>query len=191
MLRTAPILLGLLLALPARAEEPPSDEPMPQAQPAKSAQPAAAAPAPAAAAPAPAAAAPAPAAAAPAASTPGAVTKVNADGSIDEVIPNPPKVYALAVGGAAVGSLALSAILGGVALSRSSEQEGNTSSPPLYTRDLRDSGDQGRAMATTSYVFLGVGVALAITDVVLWYETYRKPRVIRRTAEGNLAGGGK
>jgi hypothetical protein len=180
MLRTAPILLGLLLALPAHAEEPPSDEPMPQAKSA----PAAAAPAPAAvAAPAPAAAAPAPVAAAPA--------KANTDGTVEEIIPNPPKKYALAVGGAAVGSLALAAILGGVALGKSSEQEGNTGMPPVYTPDLRDSGSQGRALANTSYVFIGVGLALAITDVALWYETLRKPRTIRRTPDGTIVSGGK
>jgi hypothetical protein len=184
MLRTAPILLGLLLALPAHAEEPPSDEPMPQA---KSAAPAAAAtpaPAPAAAsAPTPAVAAPAPVAAAP--------SRVNADGTVEEIIPNPPKKYALAVGGAAVGSLALAAILGGVALGKSSDQNGNTAMPPVYTPDLRDAGSQGRALANTSYVFIGIGLALAVTDVALWYETLRKPRTIRRTPDGTVVSGGK
>jgi len=182
MLRTAPILLGLLLALPAHAEEPPSDEHMPKAQPAKTAEPAAAAPAPAV------AAAPAPAVAAPAAAAP---SKVNADGSVEEIIPNPPKKYALAVGGAAVGSLALAAILGGVALGRSSDQNGNTAMPPVYTPDLRDAGSQGRALANTSYVFIGVGLALAVTDVALWYETLRKPRTIRRMPDGTVVSGGK
>jgi len=97
---------------------------------------------------------------------------------------NPPRVYGFAFGGAALGSLALGAILGVWLSARAGNQEGNASAPPLYTRDLRDEAGQGRALATSAYVFLGVGIALAVTDVVLWYEIYRKPRVIKRTPEG-------
>jgi hypothetical protein len=171
------ITVGMLLALPAHADEPPGDEPMPgaaQPSPAASAEPSAAAQPPPAAQAAPAAqSAPAAAVAAPSVAS-------------EEVIPNPPRVYGYAFGGAALGSLALSAILGGVALSKSSEQEGNPSNPPLYTRDLRDSADQGRALADTSYVFLGLGIALAVTDAVLWYEIFRKPRVIKRLSDGTV-----
>lgn len=178
MLRSAPVLLiGLLLALPAHGDEPPSDEPMhaPNAQTAPAAQPAPAAPA----------AQPAVAA------QPAATAQPAAVGVSEEIIPNPPRVYGYGFGGAALGSLALGAILGGVALSKSNEQEGNPSSPTVYTRDLRDAGDQGRSLAVGSYVFLGVGIALAVTDVVLWYEIFRKPRVIRRNPDGSILSGAK
>jgi hypothetical protein len=182
MLRTVlASLLTLSLAMAqARADEPPGDEPMPKqpaGEPAPSTPPAAA-PAPAAQEAPPAAAAPAaPAAPAPAASS-------NTLATDEEVIANPPKVYALGFGGAALGALAIGTILGGIALSRSHEQEGNTSMPPLYTHDLNNRASQGSSLATSSYVFFAAGAALAVTDIVLWYETYRKPRVMKRTSEG-------
>jgi hypothetical protein len=188
MLRS--LLLALLIATPLHAQEG-GDEPMPSQPPAKEA-PAAATEAPAAAPAAPATAAPAapataaPMAAAPATAAPAATASAAPAeaAAVEEVIPNPPRVYGFAFGGAALGSLALSAILGGVALSRSGEQNGDVSNPPVYTQNLRDSGDQGRALANTSYVFLGLGIALAVTDVVMWYEIFRKPRVVKRTADG-------
>ena len=155
------------LAAPAFADPPPADGPPPTFtdEPAQTDAPAKAAPAPVAAP----AAAPAPAPSTPA-MDPG-----------DEVIPNPPKIWALSFGGAAVGCLLIGGILGGVALSRAGEQEGNVHSPSFYNQALKDNADQGGTLATTSYVVFALGAALAITDVVLWFETYRTPRRIHRS----------
>ncbi len=188
MLRTLlAMLLAFALAVPARADEPSTDEPMPK-QPAVEQAPATTATTAAPATPAP--AEPAPAATAPA--TQVAAPKLAPDGTVDEIIPNPPKKYAFAFGGAALGCLLIGGILGGVALQRSNEQSGNVAMPPLYTHDLQQRGTLGTNLATSSYVFFAAGAALAVTDIVLWYETFRKPRVVKRTPEGvtmNTSGG--
>jgi hypothetical protein len=192
MLLTAALLCPVAAA---RADEPTGDEPMPKSP---AGAPAATTPAtttPAASTPAtttpaatstPAAttAAPAPAQTAPASVPAAAMPKVGADGLVEEIIPNPPKVYGWAFGGAAVGALLIGSILGGVAHAYANEQEGSVSHPPLYTNNLRDRGKTGAATAATGYAFLAIGGALAVTDVVLWYEIFRKPRTVKRTPEG-------
>jgi hypothetical protein len=97
-----------------------------------------------------------------------------------EILPNPPKRYPLAVLGVAAGCYLMAGILGGVALDRANEQEGNVKSPPVYTPTLRDHATEGKNLATAAYVFLGVGAAVTIADAVLWVEALRKPRTWRR-----------
>ena len=163
----------------ARADGP--DEPRNADAPAAAAP---ATPAPAEAAPAPAPAqvvapapAPAPVVAAPAAAT--------ATGG--EILPNPPKIYGWAFGGAALGSWLIGGILTGVASARSSEQEGNVNNPPLYTKGLQDRAAEGKTLATTGYVFIGLGAALTVVDAVLWFEILRKPRTTQKSAARDAA----
>jgi hypothetical protein len=181
MLRSTPLLL-LMFALvrPVHADET-QDEPMP-----KPSTPPAAVSAPA---PTPAPVVVAAPAAPIATAQPTSSPKVGADGLIEEVIPNPPRVYGYAFGGAALGTLAIGAIMGGVAWSKSNAQEGDASNPQLYTKDFQDDAATGKNLASASYAFLAVGAALAVTDIVLWFEIFRKPRVLRRTPEGIVVPG--
>jgi hypothetical protein len=107
---------------------------------------------------------------------PAVVAPASSSSSTTEVVKNPPKVWAWAFGGAAIGSIILGGALGGAALARSNEQEGNPANPPLYTKQLQKNANEGEALATAGYVFIGVGAALAVVDAVIWYECYRKPR---------------
>ncbi len=86
----------------------------------------------------------------------------------------PSKALIGAIGGVAAGSLIAGGVLGGLSLGKSSDQEGNPNSPPLYTRSLKDDGDQGKAMAIGAYVTLGVGAALTLVEAVLLYERFHK-----------------
>jgi hypothetical protein len=185
------LVIGLAAALLAPAH---ADEPAGQKQPVETDEPPPAQPAPAPSAPtAPETAAPAPTTEpAPAAPAPAAPAPVAAPAAPDEMvtIPNPPKRYALAFAGAAAGCFVLGGILGGVALSREDEQNGNPANPPLYTRDLQDRGSAGKSMATSAYVFFGLGAALAVVDVVLWIETFRKPRSVKRSLAASLTPAG-
>jgi hypothetical protein len=108
--------------------------------------------------------------------------RLTPDGYIEETIPNPSKKWGLAFAGAAAGCFVLGGILGGVALSREAEQTGNPAKPPLYTTELLERGKQADTLAGTAYGFFALGAALVVVDVVLWIETFRKPRVIRRPA---------
>jgi hypothetical protein len=105
---------------------------------------------------------------------------------VEEVIPNPSKKWGLAFAGATAGVLIIGAALGGVALSRQDEQNGNASSPPLYTKDLQDRGNQADAIAKSSYAFFTLGAILGVVDAVLWFEALRKPRTMKRPA-GSVA----
>lgn len=92
---------------------------------------------------------------------------------VQQNVAPPPKVYGWAFGGAAAGCLVLGAVLGGVALADSNAQNGNAANPPVYTHSLQKQGSQGAALATSAYVFFGVGAALAVIDGVIWFETLR------------------
>jgi hypothetical protein len=181
------LCLASALTSPVRADEPPAgppptfDEPTPKSPetpPAQTQAPAPPAP-PQVETPPPAPPAPPPPAPPPAASN---APKVGSDGMIEEVIPNPSKKWGLAFAGAAAGAFVIGGILGGVALSRSDEQSGNPSNPPIYTKDLQDRGREGETLAKTSYAFFAIGGILAIVDAVMWYEALRAPRVVRRPA---------
>jgi hypothetical protein len=100
----------------------------------------------------------------------------------EEVIPRPARKWGWAFGAAALGTLALGGVLGGVALARADEQGGNPSAPTYYTQALLDRGNQGKALADSAYAFFALGAALAVVDVVLWIEILRKPTVRRRDA---------
>jgi hypothetical protein len=108
----------------------------------------------------------------------------------EEIIPNPPKKYAIAVGGGALGLWIIGAALGGAALAKSNAQEGNTAMPPVYTPGLADDAKTGASLATASYVFFGLAAAATIVDAVLWYETLRKPRTIKKAAQLQLTPAG-
>ncbi len=82
-------------------------------------------------------------------------------------------VLGLGVGGAVL--LVTGIVLGSLAKARSDEQEGNPDAPPLYDESLASRARQGDRLATAAYVMFGVGGALAIADVVLLVERYRKP----------------
>jgi hypothetical protein len=116
-------------------------------------------------------------------SQPAAPTAASTD---EEIIPNPPKSRAIIIGGVAAGFLLLGGILGGVAKSRADEQTGNAANPQLYTPDLQSRAGEGNTLATTGYIFLAVGGALAIVDAVLWVETLRKPRTVPRSKMANI-----
>jgi uncharacterized membrane protein len=109
---------------------------------------------------------------------------VSATGSreIEEVVPNPPKSRAIIIGSVAGGCFLLGAVLGGVAFARAQEQSGDATNPQLYTAELAAKAGEGKALAISAYVFFAVGGALAIADAILWVETLRKPRTIKRTA---------
>ena len=87
--------------------------------------------------------------------------------------PRPSYKLCIAMGGAAVGALIIGGVLGGVAKSREDEQNGSVASPTLYTAELQDRGKQGSTIAIAGYVFIGIGAALAVADVVLWIERLR------------------
>jgi hypothetical protein len=108
----------------------------------------------------------------------------------EEIIPNPPKKYAIAVGGAALGLWVVGGILGGIALGKSNAQEGNPADPPVYTSGLADEAKTGASLATASYVFFGLAAAATIVDAVLWYEALRKPRTIKKAAHLQLTPAG-
>jgi hypothetical protein len=129
---------------------------------------------------------PAPAPAAPAAAT-----------ESEEVeLPNPPKVWALSFGGAALGLWALAAATGGAALALSHAQEGDPTMPQPYTQDLADQASAGKSLAIASYVFIGLASVTTIVDAVLWYECLRKPRTMKdlttpkKTARVRFTGAG-
>lgn len=103
-------------------------------------------------------------------------------------VPRVSKKWGWAFGGAAVGCLVLGSVLGGIAYSRSGEQEGNPANPMLYTPGLQQRGTEGAAMAGAGYGFIGVGVALAIVDAVIWYEALRKPQVKKVASRFSAAG---
>ena len=98
-----------------------------------------------------------------------------------ETVANPPKKYGWALLGAAVPCLVIGIGLGGAALGRAGEQNGDPTMPAIYTTDLHDRGREGQAMATAGYVFIGFGVLFAILDVVMWFEILRKPREMATT----------
>jgi hypothetical protein len=91
-------------------------------------------------------------------------------------IPNPPKVWAYAFGGAALGLWVVAAATGGAALGLASAQNGDPTNPMPYTQDLASQADTGKTLATTAYAFMGLAAAVTIVDAVLWYECFKKPR---------------
>jgi hypothetical protein len=166
------VLAGSTAHAQAGPDEPkPSDQQPPAAQ--APAQTAAPEPAPApepAAAPAP-APAPAPVVAAPAPAV-----------GEDEALPNPSKLWGWGFGAGAAAAWLVALGTGVAAMGKSNAQEGSVTSPKVYTSSDRDAGNLGQTLATTAYVFMGVGAALTIIDAVIWYECLRKPRTIKRTA---------
>lgn len=143
-----------------------ADEPVPAEAPAP--QPAVAEPAPAVVEPAPATLAP----------TAGVDLSAKPPGPVSERkddVPRPSYKLCIGLGVGAVAALVTGGALGGVAKSREAEQNGDSSSPPLYTPELVDRGKQAETIAIVGYTFLGIGGALAIADVVLWVERLRKP----------------
>jgi hypothetical protein len=113
-----------------------------------------------------------------------------AGAAMEEVVPRPSKKWPIAFGGAAVGVLIIGGALGGAALARANEQNGDAKAPPLYTQDLHDRGEQGKTMAVASYAFLGIGAALALVDAVLWYEALRKPQLKKPATAASLGPAG-
>lgn len=98
-------------------------------------------------------------------------------GQLEEVeIPNPPKKWAYAFGGAALGLWLVAAGTGGGALALSSAQEGNVASPMPYTQGLADEVNSGKTLAAVAYAFIGLAGIVTIVDAVLWYECFRRPR---------------
>jgi len=173
------LLIVVALARSARAQEGGPDEPRPTEQPAPTTPPATTPPA------ATTPTTPPDGTAPPAATTPPSmampVGAPSGKKEVEEIEPNPPKKYAIIFGGAAGTCLLLGGILGGVAMARASEQSGDASNPPVYTKDLQSRAGEGQSMANAAYAFFGLGAALAIVDAVLWFETLRKPKVIKRT----------
>jgi hypothetical protein len=112
---------------------------------------------------------------------------VNENG--EEILPNPPKKWAIAFGGAALGMWLLAAATGGGALGLSHAQEGDPANPPVYTAALADDAKSGAALASTAYAFMGIAAALTVVDAVLWFETLRKPRVLKKASIELLPGG--
>jgi hypothetical protein len=96
------------------------------------------------------------------------------------VIPNPPKIWAYAFGGAALGLWLVAAGTGGGALALSSAQDGNAASPMPYTQGLADDANTGKTLAVTAYAFIGLASVVTIIDAVLWYECFRKPRTMEK-----------
>jgi hypothetical protein len=115
-----------------------------------------------------------------------APTVATPSGDAEEVVPNPPRLRAIIVGAAAGGLFVIGGALGGAALSRASEQTGNAANPQPYTQALADRGAEGQSLAIAAYVFFAAGAAVAIADAVLWVETLRKPRVIKRSVADRL-----
>ncbi len=92
----------------------------------------------------------------------------------DEV-PRPSYKLCIGLGAGAIAALVTGGVLGGIAHSRESDQNGNVDSPSLYSQALINQGKQAESIAIAGYVFLGIGGAIAIADVVLWVERLRKP----------------
>jgi hypothetical protein len=111
-------------------------------------------------------------------------------GEVEEVVPNPPRLRAILVGAAAGGLFVIGGALGGAALSRASEQTGNAANPQPYTQALADRGAEGQSLAIAAYFFFAAGAAVAIADAVLWVETLRKPRTIKRSVAVRWIPGG-
>ncbi len=105
---------------------------------------------------------------------PAAVAETTASSKSDDV-PRPSWKLCLGLGVGGAAALLAGAVLGGLAKARSNEQEGSVDSPPLYDEHLASRGRQGDRMATSAYVLLSIGGALAISDIVLWVERLRKP----------------
>jgi hypothetical protein len=100
----------------------------------------------------------------------------------EEIIPNPSKKWAIGFGGAALGLWLLAAATGGGALALSNSQQGNPANPPVYTAGLADDAKTGASLATTAYICMGLAAALTVVDAVLWYETLRKPRTLKKAS---------
>ena len=90
-------------------------------------------------------------------------------------VPRPSYKLCIGLGAGAIAALVTGGVLGGIAHSREADQNGNVNSPSLYSQALIDQGKQAESIAIAGYVFLGIGGALAIADVVLWVERLRKP----------------
>jgi hypothetical protein len=122
---------------------------------------------------------------APASTSDAAPTRVAQPAGDD--LPRPSRKLAIGLAGGAAAAFVTGIVLCAVAKSRSDEQNGSTSAPPLYTPSLRDRGKQGEAMADSGYLFLALGSALAIADIVLWVERSRSHKATTHVA---LEGGG-
>jgi hypothetical protein len=99
---------------------------------------------------------------------------------VEETVPRPAPKWGWAFAGATVGAFVIGAGLGGAALARASEQNGNPASPAYYTQDLANRANEGKTLANTAYAFFGIGAALAVVDAIIWFEVLRKPQVKRR-----------
>jgi hypothetical protein len=121
-------------------------------------------------------AAPAPAQVPPAATAPTPAPTAEPE----ETIPNPPKVWAYAFGGAALGLWVIAAATGGAALGLASAQNGDPTNPMPYTQSLANDADTGKTLAATAYAFIGLAAVATIVDAVLWYECFKKPRKLEK-----------
>src|SRR5688572_26035336 len=85
-----------------------------------------------------------------------------------EAVPRPSRALCIGLGVAAGALLVTGAVLGGLARSRSNEQEGDPANPPVYDAQLQSRGRDGESMGTAAYVLFGLGGAAAVADLILW-----------------------